>query len=52
MVPLKDEEIETRRANTLPMVSQVEELEWKPRLTGFKIPTLFTLPIPQLTSSG
>lgn len=52
MVPLKDEEVETGNASILPMVSHVEELEWKPRLVGFKIPTLFTLPIPQLASSG
>lgn len=52
MVPLKDEEFETGNLSILPRVSQVEELEWKPRLVGFKVPSLFTLPIPQLASSG
>lgn len=30
----------------MPIVSQVEELERKPRLVGFKISILFTLPCP------
>lgn len=28
----------------MPTVFQVEELEWKPVLTDFRVPTLLTLP--------
>lgn len=45
MVPRKDEVSgHLRRASILPMVFQVEDLEWKARLAGFRVPTQFTVP--------
>lgn len=45
MVPRKDEVSgHLRRASILPMVFQVEDLEWKARLAGFRVPTQFPVP--------
>lgn len=45
MVPRKDEVSgHLRRASILPTVFQVEDLEWKARLAGFRVLTQFTVP--------